>query len=249
MITKLVLLVLAFFTVLPNSVASEFEFGPRPPLAVFDPAGVLDPAMAKSISDPLVTIYQQEGIDVIVVILKEIGLAPPEHVAGRFAAAWCQSPIHCIVLHVPGREGSPWITPLGKMVGHINPEAVNTAVGNAHRRVSAESGDTQKVRAAATEAADMLRIWMGSALIQTSDIQAEAENMRRELEAQSRRWKLGAMIAAAAFIPLVAVIALAVSLFNNRGPRRFPSNHGQPRLGAPHSGGNHAVVDLGPPIP
>jgi len=249
MIPKFILALLAIFSILPAQAAENFEYGPRPPLAVFDPSGVLDPAVVKSISDPLVTIYQKEGIDVIVVLLEEIGQAPPEHVAGQFAAAWCKSPIHCIVLHIPGREGSPWIIPAGRLIGHINPEAVKTAVANAHRRVTAETNNTNKVKASATEAADMLRIWLGSALTQTAGIQTEAARMRLELESQSRRWKLGVMIAAAAFVPLVAGIALVVSLLNNRGPRHFARHPWQRRLGAPHAGGNQAVADLGSPNP
>jgi hypothetical protein len=248
MIFNFIRVILAIFLVLPAQAGENFEYGPRPPLAVFDPGGLLEPTVVKSISDPLVTIYQKEGIDVIVIVLKEIGQAPPEHVAGQFAAAWCKSPIHCMVLHVPGREGSPWIMPAGRLIGHINPEAVKTAVANAHRRVTAEADDTSKVKASATEAADMLRIWMGSAITQTTDIQTETAKMRLELEAQSRRWKLGVMIAAAAFIPLVAGIVLVVSLLNRRGPRHFSSNHWQRRLGAPYAGGNRAVADLGPRI-
>lgn len=245
MISKFILLLLSFFWALPAAATQEFEYGPRPPLAVFDPAGILDPAVAKSISDSLVKIYQQEEIDVIVIVLKEIGQAPPEHVAGRFAAAWCSSPIHCMVLHVPGREGSPWIIPAGRLIGHINPEAVKAAVANAHRRVIAESNDTNKVKASATEASDMLRIWMGSAITQTADIQIEAAKMRLELEIQSRRWKLGAMIAAAAFIPLITGIVLIVSFIKHRRPRYFSINTWQRRLGAPYAGGNQTLVDLG----
>jgi hypothetical protein len=245
MISKFIMILFIVFSALPARAAGEFEYGPRPALAVFDPAGVLDPAVTKSISDSLVKIYQKEEIDVIVIVLKEIGQAPPEHVARQFAAAWCTSPIHCVVLHVPGREGGPWIIPAGRLIGHINPEAVKTAVANAHRRVTAEPNDTDKVKASATEASDMLRIWMGSAITQTADIQVEAAKMRIEVEAERRRWKIGVMIAAAAFIPLVAGIVLVVSLVKQRGPRHFSSNDWQRRLGAPHAGGNHAVVNLG----
>ena len=58
-----------------------FEYGPRPPLSVFDPNGFLDPAQVKAVSDPLAAFYQKEGIDVIVVVVPDLGNAPPEHVA------------------------------------------------------------------------------------------------------------------------------------------------------------------------
>jgi hypothetical protein len=248
MIAWVFIFISAVFSIPPAQAAQDFEFGPRPPLAVFDPVGLLDPAVAKAVSDPLAAAYQKEGIDVMVVLLREIGQAPPEHVAGRFAAAWCEAPIHCVVLHIPGREGSPWIVPTGKLIGQIDPAAVKTAVANAQRRIAAESTDADKIKTSATAASDMLRIWMGSAIARATHIGIETTKMRLELEAESRRWKLGVMIAAAAFVPLVAGIVLIASLVNHRGPRRFARNHpSPPRLGAPHCGGAHATADLGPP--
>jgi hypothetical protein len=224
----------------------EFEYGPRPPLFVFDPAGFFKPELVKEISDPLAAIYTKEGIDVIVVVLTDIGKAPPEHVAGRFAGAWCESPLHCVVLHVPGREDSPWIVPAGKLIGHLNPEQVQQAVADARRRASAEPKEADKVKAAATEAADMLRYWMANAVNHSELIQSESTRMRAELASKSRKLKITAMIAAAATIPIIMGISFLIVLLRKRGPARFPDHTCQVRLGAPHAGGNHAVADLGP---
>lgn len=224
-----------------------FEYGPRPPQSVFDPSGYLDPGLVKAISDSLEAHFKKEGIDVVVVVLTDLGKAPPEHVARSFAAAWCVSPVHCVVLHVPGREGSPWIIPDGKLVEHLNPAQVQQAVNDARRRAASEAKDPDKVKAAATEAADLLRFWLANALNRTEMIQFESARMRQELETKSRQWKIATMVAAASAIPLIAGVWMLVVLLRRRGAGYFPTPDYRPRLGAPHSGGNRAVVDLGPP--
>lgn len=223
-----------------------FEHGPRPPQSVYDPSGYLDPELAKAISEPLQEHFKKEGIDVLVVVLPDVGQAPPEHVARAFASAWCASLAHCVVLHVPGREGSPWILPDGKMVAHLDPAQVQQAVNDARRRAASEAKDLDKVKAAATEAADLLRYWMASALNRTETIQLERARMRLELETKAQQWKIITLVAAASVIPMVAGAWLLIVILRRRGPGYFPTPAWQPRLGAPHSGGNRAVVDLGP---
>ncbi len=245
----LVLLTLVFSLPAQMQAAEEFEYGPRPPLSVFDPNGLLRPEMVKEISDPLAAIYKNEGVDVVVVVLTDLGQAPPEHVAGRFAEAWCKSPIHCVVLHVPGREDSPWILPSGKLVDHLKPEQVQQAVTNAQRRAASEPTELGKVKAASTEAADMLRYWMANAINHSAMIQTESHKMRSELEAKSRRWKTGLMVFIVSLVPFIAGISMLLYYLRKRGPGYFPNPSWQPRLGAPHAGGNHATADLGSPLP
>jgi hypothetical protein len=224
-----------------------FEYGPRPPQSVFDPGGYLDPGLAKAISDPLETHFKKEGIDVVVVVLPDLGKAPPEHIARSFAAAWCVSPLHCVVLHVPDHEASPWIFPEGRLVDYLNPEHLGKSVGDARRRAASEAKDADKVKAAAAEAADLLRYWMANALNRTEMIRFEKARMRQELESRSRQWKIAAMVAAASAVPLIAGVWTLFIIFRRQGAAYFPRAELQPRLGAPHAGGNRAVVDLGPP--
>ncbi len=251
MTAKLLTVILAFlFAVRPSADgATEFEYGPRPPFSVFDPTGVLKPEQMREISDPLATYFKNGGIDVIVVVLTDLGDAPPEHVAGRFAAAWCTSPIHCVVLHVPGRGDGPWIVPSGKLIDHLNPDEVSHAVSDARRHASSESKDSDKIKTAATEAADMLRYWMATSINKSEMIRTETTKMRLELETKSRQWKIAAMTVAASVIPLLVGISLLAMFLRKRGPGYFPSHTWQVRLGAPHAGGNRAVTELGSPRP
>jgi hypothetical protein len=227
--------------------AAGFEYGSRPPEPVFDPSGFLEPRVLREIAEPLARIHREENIDVIVVILKDLEGAPPEHVAGRFAAEWCDSPLHAVVLHVPGHAESPWITPAGKLSGVIRPEKIRDAVARARRNASREPGESAKVRAAATEAADMLRYWMGTAINRSESIENARAKIRAELETKARQRKIVMLGLAASAIPLLVGGTLLFYLPRQRGPRRFLEATVPRRLGAPHAGGNHAVVDLGPP--
>lgn len=53
----------------------------------------------------------------------------------------------------------------------------------------------------------------------------------------------------AAIILLFAVIVFLTKRSRKPGPCYFPEHPIQPRLGAPYAGGNHAMRDLGPPLP
>lgn len=251
MSVKLFTILLALFSMahLPAEGASQFEYGPRPALSVFDPSGVLEAQTVKEISDPLETVRKKEDVDVIVVILQDIGDAPPEHVAGQFAAAWCNSDIHCVVLHIPGREDSPWIIPAGKLIGYVKPQQVQEGTATVRRHAASEPKDADKVRVAAKESSDMLRFWLGSAINRSQTMLTESARMRVESETSARRTQIAILVGVASIIPLIVGIAFFISLLGKRGPRHFPHHAWQLRLGAPHSGGNNAVVELGPPKP
>ena len=226
--------------------ASEFEYGPRPPLSVFDPDGFLEPELVKQISDPLTNIYKNEGVDVIVVILTDLQGAPPEHVARCFSDAWCSSPVHCIVLHVPGRKESPWIFPAGKLIDLLDPQTVRQSVETAEKRASLETKEPGKVRAASTEATDMLRYWMSNMVNHSELLKTERAKALAVFEDKSRLRRAVLLLVVACSIPLIACVSMIYFLFRKRGPRYFPNRPWQLRLGAPHAGGNHAVVSLGP---
>lgn len=230
------------------SAEMEFEYGKRPPLSVFDPAEVLDPATAKKISDPLKALEASEGVDVIAVVLTDLGAAPPEHVAQQFAEAWCKSAIHCVILHVPGHPESPWIFPRGKLVSQMKPEEVVKAVAGAERRARAEPKDADKVRAAAIEATDMLRFWLANGVNRSERIRTHATAARLDHEMKERQRKILAVAGAAGLIPLVLIVYFGIIFLKRSGPRYFPNHAWQLRLGAPHAGGNQAVADIGPPL-
>ena len=237
------LLVLAFASA---GRAADFEYGGRPPGSVFDPENVLDPATKAEISVPLERILKDEGVDVVVVILPTLDGAPPGFVAGRFSEAWCESPIHAVVLHVPGDKEAPWIVPDGKLIGSLKPELVSQKVADAMRNAAREPTEAAKVRAAATEAADMLRYWMRNAINRSEFLETERTKIRLELETQARRKQITLLAGAALTVPLFIGVVFLFAALKKRGPGLFPDNRPPRRLGAPHCGGNHCVVSLGP---
>ncbi|RYD17713.1 MAG: hypothetical protein EOP88_25130 [Verrucomicrobiaceae bacterium] len=232
---------------LPLAAAENFEFGPRPTQSVFDPGGILKPAEVEGISAPLKAIYQKKGVDVLVVVVQDVGKAPPEHVAGRFAEAWSTSDLRCVVLHLPGHEQSPWVVPSGRLVSYLNTDEVQKAVDDIRRHAASQPKDAEKVRTAATETSDMLQYWLASTINHSEMIRTESTKMRLEQETKARQWRIAAMAGVASVIPLAGIISLLVSWSRRRGAGYFPNHAWQLRLGAPHAGGNHAVTELGRP--
>ena len=119
--------------VFPGVSGGVIEFGDRPPTQVFDPAESLGAPMPAEISEPLVSIYQNEGVDVVVVVLDDLEGESAREVALRFAERWCDSPVHAVVLHVPGTAEGPWIVPGGELVDQLEAgELAQAAQGHLH---------------------------------------------------------------------------------------------------------------------
>lgn len=66
---------------------------------------------------------------------------------------------------------------------------------------------------------------------------------------QAREWRIASLIGVASVIPVVLGVTMLFLSMRKSGPRMFPSAKPPRRLGAPRAGGNHAVIDLGPPPP
>ncbi len=221
---------------------SGFRFGVRPKNSVFDPAGILTPKEVAELAEPLAMVLASEGIDVMVVILPEINEVNPEHVAEGFAEKWASTKLNAVVLHVPGREGSPWIFPGHVMGEMLKPETLSESITAAEKRAAAEPTDFGKVRAASNEASDALRYWMGGVAIRSEEMRNRRLTEQLAFERRQRLIKLAAVLGAAALIPLLVGLVLIVFRIRNSRPKFFPNTRILPRLGAPYSGGNNAVT-------
>lgn len=222
----------------------DFEFGGRPPNGIFDPGPLLDPKTTAEIAGPLTRILAEEGVEVIVVVLGSLDDAPPEFVARRFADAWCSAPVHAVVLHVPGHHGSPWIVPGGDALDSIRREVIDERLSMAQRNASREPTEPMKVRAAATEAADMLRFWRGNSLTRDQLRQEVIAKGLNEALRNQRVMRIRLLIGTAVGVLLLMTIVLLVLLVRKPRILHFPETPPPKRLGAPHAGGNHAVVCL-----
>lgn len=217
---------------------SNLKYGERPGNSIFDPTGVLTLKEQERISAPLKTILRNEGIDIIIVILPDIGDAPPDHVAKGFAGKWATTSVNSVVLHVPGKDGTPWIFPGSLMTGAIKPDVVRETMLAAERRAAAEPTDFGKVRAASIEAADAIRYWLGGALLRTEERINKRLEWQLARERRERLLKLSAVLGFAALIPLAFGGVFLVIRLRARSAKRFPPLRKLARLGAPYAGGN-----------
>jgi hypothetical protein len=203
----------ALLTICPCAIrAAGFEPGPRPSVAVFDPHGILNADERLEISTSLGKILKDERVEVIAVVLENSDLSDPEVLATGMAEKWCESFAHAVVLHVPGREGTPWIAAGGELIRSIDPNEVRDELAAARRDASREADDISKIRTAANAAADMLRYWKGREVNRRAVIENERTLIRLELETKSRRQQIVMLTAAAAAVPLIAGVMLAVRL-------------------------------------
>jgi len=175
-----------------------FEPGPRPAAAVVDHAGVLNDAARAEISLPLERI--RNDVEVIAVVLTHLDAATPDDAAARMSATWCDAPLHALVLHIPGRDGSPWIVAGGDMIHALNPDEVRDELAAARRDAFREPDDASVVRTAASATADLLRYWKGREDTRLGVIDRMRAGIRRDLETRARRQQAVMLVMAIALI-------------------------------------------------
>jgi uncharacterized membrane protein YgcG len=226
----------------------NFEFGPRTPSAVYDPDGLLDERVEDELARALDKTYRENQVDLMVVILKNIGQAPPEHVAKSFATAWARGPLNAVILHVPGCKDGPWIVPGGALIEGVNPDIVRQSVGDAMRRAALEPNDVAKVVAAVDETSSFLRYWFATAVIRSEHVTAQRMEIRKNLGNRFWTWRFRLFALGAVFLLLLGLVFTILLRIQRRKSRRFRSSQEIRRLGAPHCGGNRAVILLEPPV-
>ena len=236
-LTYLLLCLLPIVTV-ANPKNSEFKFGPRPPDSIYDPSGILTPKQRREIAQPLESILEKEGIEVLLVILPEIGDTPPEHIAKGFLAEWSTRKLNAIALHVPGRPDSPWIVPGAFIDSVVKASMLRGSVDVSQKRVQAEPDDFSKARAAATEASDIMRYWTGGAILRAEGMVKARVDSQLAYEKRQRLIKIAGFVALVGAVPVVLGLLFFISKLRKRAVRVFPLVRKVTRLGAPYSGGS-----------
>ncbi len=221
--------------------AKDFEFGKRPMDGVFDPSGILGQKQRNDVADPLGVILETQNIDVMVVILPEIGSAPPKHVAKGFRDEWAVSPVNAVVLHVPGNPQSPWIFPGDIIYRVVKASQLEEWIDAGEKRASSESDDFGKIRAASVEATDIMRYSSGGALLQSEILISERFKQQIAHDKKERLMKMAFFLSLAGAVPIVIGLGYLVANFGKSRPRNFPIVRKIPRLGAPYAGGNNAA--------
>jgi hypothetical protein len=241
----LALLFSATLTAQPVEKSGDFEWGPRPENAVFDPDGLIGTQLAKEISTGLADVLKNESIDIMVILLKDLGSAPTEFVAKRFEKAWAKSPFNCVVIFVPGPGSNPILFPSKQVSEYHNPDEIVAVIAETHKRIAAQVGDQDKVKAAAIEAVDMLRYWINTVIITSNTLRHEQEILTYFKDRREKRIRYLVLLCIATFIPSVSAVWILVAYLRRLRPALFPKHSLQTRLGAPYAGGNAAIVRLG----
>lgn len=229
------------FSLNAQDIEKEFKYGSRPHDGVFDPTDSLLPKQRKEISEPLSRLLEKEGIDILVVILPEIGDAHARHVATGFREEWASKSLNAIVLHVIGHTESPWIFPGDAIDRVVKPERLDQSIKAAESRARSEPTDFAKIRAASVEATDIMRYWIGGALISSEALISERLSRELAFEKRERLIKLAAMMGLAGAIPLVVGVVFFLTKLKKKGSLSFPMVRKIPRLGAPYAGGSKAM--------
>lgn len=223
------------------------KYGERPHDGVFDPTDSLLPVQRKEISEPLGRLLENEGVDILVVILPEIGDAPIRHVAKGFRDEWASESLNAIVLHVIGHQESPWIFPGDTINRVVKSEKLADSIQTAESRARSEPTEFARIRAASIEAADIMRYWIGGAAIGSEALISERLSRKLAFEKRERLIKLAAMIGLAGAIPLIFGVVFFITMLKKRGARNFPLVRKTPRLGAPYAGGGKAMSNIKKP--
>lgn len=226
---------------------ADFEWGPRPENAVFDPDSLINNTLAKDISVGLAEVFKNETIDIMVIILKDLGNAPPEFVAKRFEKEWSKSPFNCVVLYVPGPSSNPLLFPSKKVSEYHDPDKIVDVIADTEKKIAGKSGDDEKIKTAAVEAVDMLRYWINTVIITSNTLHQQQEALNYFKKRREQRIRYLILLVIATLIPSISAIWILVAYLKRLRPAYFPKHSWQTRLGAPHAGGNNVVVKLGSP--
>lgn len=213
---------------------------------VMDRAGVLADGRLEEIRTELEAARAREGLDVLVVTLKEAPGEGVEEWARQLAVQHCHPLFHCVVVYVAGDPGTLRILPGGKLLRLFVAESIRETVSHAERRAGCELTASGKVRAAATEAVDLLRVWAGDGRFWTLP---PVPRRTAWLEGLASGWASPALTVVAGGLLLLGAALLLARMAKRRNRshsmRRFAAPPIQPRLGAPYAGGNDVIGGLG----
>jgi len=238
-------LILVSGWITPRAHGAEFEYGPRPASAIYDPEARLSPEMAKPLAAELAKIKNRDRVDIIVVALADVGSLPPETVARRFGEAWGNDLLHAVVLDVANREDGPWVYVGGKSIEGDRKEFVPKMLKDILRRARQEPDRDACLHSAVTQTSDLLRYLLGYVVTKGEALQTEAVSLRNEKEKRARQLRILMIGSAVGFLPFCGILFLAISALLRRRPRHFPPILWTRRFGAPYAGGNNATADLG----
>ena len=214
----------------------------RPPSHVFDPAKWLSPVEEDQIQSELARQLKDHEIDSYIVTRAKQPVQGAKTYARTLGETWSRAPVWCVIFYVPGDPAGFHVQAAG--LG-LDPARVNRAVAEASKRARREMTEKDRVMAAWSECAEVLRFMHGA-----RDLSVEAlvdkQNERREEWISNEKWKRIIMVGLIGLVIILA--ALAYYIFAGKRKKKcppvyqFPDTAWRRRYQAPFSGGGGVVA-------
>ena len=215
----------------------------RPPSHVFDPAKWLSPAEEDSIENELARELKDHDIDIYIVTRAKQPVQGAKTYARTLGETWSRAPVWCVIFYVPGDPSGFHVQAAG--LG-LDPARVNRAVAEASRRARREMTEKDRVMAAWSECAEVLR-FMHNARDLSVDSLVEKQNELRGEWLSKEKWKRIIIVGVMGLTVILVVVAYYV--FTSRQKKKCPSVYEFPdtawrrRYQAPFSGGGGVVAN------
>ena len=170
---------------------------------------------------------------------------PPQGAAAYARAlgkAWSQTPVWCVVLHVPGDPSGFHVQGGG---ANMNSHRVDKALAAASTRARQKSTAKERVMAAWRECSEVLHFIHVSGKRRNAPV-VEQQDLMMETEIADGKWKKVLLVSGVG-VMLITVLAIFLAMGiirKNRLPAvfEFPETSWRLRYQAPHSGGGGLVM-------
>ena len=215
----------------------------RPPSHVFDPAKWLSPDEEDSIQDELARELRDHEIDIYIVTRAKQPVQGAKTYARTLGETWSRAPVWCVIFYVPGDPSGFHVQAAG--LG-LDPARVNRAVAEASKRARREMTEKDRVMAAWSECAEVLRFMHGARDLSV-DALVDRQNELRGEWISKEKWKRIIMVGLVGFVILLAAVLYYVLTGRQKkkcpAVYHFPDTAWRRRYQAPFSGGGGVVAN------
>jgi hypothetical protein len=227
-----------------QSTSSVFTIPPKPISQVSDESAWFSPSEKKVWEKQLTDWKTRDGVEIFLVVLKDLRSLPAEHVSREISHRWGNPKFCGVLLYVIG-SGTPQIWWDGEIVEKIqlDPRAKREMILRMEKRAASELSELDKIHSAAHQLSDTMRV-INSQWKQLSFIRDKwNDSVYRHWAAErlKRRSQLIALISISSVVLLITAV-LFRRYWQQRQVYHFPRISARRRFAAPHGGGSGAVI-------
>ena len=229
-----------------QSKSSVFRMPTKPNSNVSDESQWLSAEERLAWEKQLEVWQSNDGVDIYLVILRDLHNTPAEHVTRQIATQWGARDLHGVVLYVPGGSG-PFLWWDGEILETVkmDPRARREMIARMEKRSKSQATERDRVSAAIHELSDSMRV-----------INAQYKQMKfmrdKWNDTAYDHWSASRVNRRTKIIIVVAVAVFSISFLawlvrrTTRNSKKFyfPRTSAQRRFGAAHAGGSGATTSL-----